>query len=94
MKVNPINNTTYSPKTVSFKHTARPYPEYDNRDTYNKPSQYAILRFVDRLSALFTPEITQKSQEIKNDINRIYSAPVKNPDFNGNPHRQLLSVFA
>ena len=78
---------------ISFRHTAVPYPEYENAYyTQNQPQ--VVSRVIEKISALFTPEVTQKSQEIKNGINKIYEAGKQKPEFSGNPKKQLLSVLA
>lgn len=96
MRVNSINYmSSYSPKTnKSFGHTAVPYPEFEYAYNQQNNQPSVARRFVEKFSALFTPEITQKSQEIKSSINKIYDKPGKTQDFNANPHKQLLSVFA
>lgn len=92
MKINAINSATYMTSGLSFKHSAVPYPEYE--DAYNIGNKSdTITRVVDKISALFTPEVTKKSQEIKNDINKIYSDG-KNVDLSNNPKKHLLSVLA
>lgn len=92
MKINAINSAGYMTKDVSFKHTAVPYPEYES--AYNKQSRTdAITRVVDKISALFTPEVTKKSQKIKEDINKIYSNE-NISSYEQSPKNHLLSVLA
>ena len=90
MKVNAINSTMYMTKAPAFSHIAVPYPEYEKYSKRNQSS--SVERIVDRLSALFTPEVTKKSQEIKNNINKIYDTPKQKSDFDRNKH--LLALLA
>lgn len=95
MKINAINSASYMTTCVSFKHSAVPYPEYESAYYKNTTQPDAITRVVDKISALFTPEVTKKSQEIKNDINKIYNNGKSiNVDFSTNPKNHLLSVLA
>ena len=94
MKINPINQTNYMTKGVSFKHTVVPYPEYENA-YHNQERTSSVTRFVDRLSSLFTPEVSHKSKIIKDNINRLYESETQVPDFiDKEPKKHLLSVFA
>ncbi len=93
MKINAINNSNYMTRDVSFKSAVVPYPEYENA-YYKQSRPDAITRVVDKISALFTPEVTKKSQEIKNDINKIYDNGNQNANFVKSPQTHLLSVLA
>ncbi len=94
MKINAINSSIYMTKhNRNFKGTAVPYPEYENA-YYSKTEPDAITRVVTKLSALFTPEVTQKSQEIKNGINKIYNDNKQTSDYVNTPKTHLLSVLA
>lgn len=72
MKINAISsinyNTKNNSKAQSFKHTAVPYPEFEQY--YNK-NQTSIL---DRISAFFHPVVTNEAKEIKSQIDTIYTA--------------------
>lgn len=92
MKINSINSINYMSKEISFSHTAVPYPEYENAYYYHN-NQSSINRAVDRISALFSPEVTQKSQFIKDNINKIYDKNIQQNSYN-EPGKHLLSVLA
>lgn len=89
MKINSINslNTYNKAYTPSFKHTAVPYPEYESgykpKPISNKSK---IIGFVDKLSDLFKPEVTEEAKNIKSNIDRICD--------DGSPKQHLLSVVA
>ena len=91
MKINAINSVNYMTGGVSFKHVAVPYPEYEDA-YYVKKQDSSFNKIAHKISALFTPEVTQKSKEIKEGINKIYEAQELNLD--NNPNEHLLSVLA
>lgn len=76
MKINSINNvnTSYSQvKTQSFKHTAVPYPEYENAYVYNGNKQKNLFGLIsEKISDLFHPEVTKEAKNIKSQINSIF----------------------
>ena len=93
MKVNAINSMNYMTGKVSFKNTAVPYPEYENAYYYvQQPSSFEKL--LNRFSALFTPEVTQKSQAIKDGINKIYDSEEAVKGYSRNPNSKVFSVIA
>ena len=108
MKINSINST-YIPdeftfgrsavpypeyqnsENINFGHTAVPYPEYENSYSSTIPS---ISKVINKISALFSPEVTQKANEIKTGINKIYGKEKTNSDFYTDLETRLLSVYA
>ncbi len=88
MKINSINNTIFNNnKSISFKKTAVPYPEYKKAYIYPETSNGAINNLVDKISALFHPQVTKEAVDIKSKIDSIYATPQT-------PQDQLLSVLA
>ncbi len=81
MKINPINNITYSKQ--SFKHTAVPYPEYEKAYIYITEDKSIF----DKISKLFNPKVNKEAQRIKTVIDNTYNGTP-------NPKKQLLSVLA
>lgn len=88
MKINSINNTyNYKNNVQSFKGGAVPYPEY--------ASAYIVTRetgivdsLISKVSKLFTPEVSQESAKIKNQIDSLYNVNLENPK------KALLTVLA
>ncbi len=91
MRINSINNFSniYNNNKTSFKHVAVPYPEYENG---YKPqphhSKFKIDSIVNKLSELFTPEVTKQADEIKQQIDIVCD------DEDQSPKDNLLSVLA
>lgn len=109
MRINSINTALYTSKASSFGRTARPYPEYEKNHVssfgrtahpypeyenmpYSNPSSLDAV--LSRVYALFTPEVTRKSEEIKSRINKMYETNRPLYNLNGAPQQQLVSVFA
>lgn len=93
MKVNSINSintiSNYSNKlnNPSFKHTAVPYPEYENAYVHKQVGFHdKISILVAKLSDLFHPEVTKQANEIKSQIDSIYD--------DKSAKKQLVSVLA
>lgn len=89
MKINAINNT-YNLKNnniQSFKSSAVPYPEYASAYVFTKETGI-VDSLISKVSKLFTPEVSQESAKIKNQIDTIYSVTTENP------RKALLSVLA
>ena len=91
MRINSINTALYTSKASSFGRTAHPYPEYENLPYSNHASSLDAV--LSRVYALFTPEVTRKSEEIKSGINKMYENRSLH-NLNGAPQQQLVSVFA
>ena len=88
MKVNSINTINNNYNKYSFKRTASPYPDYENAYLYAKSSDTFVNSLINKITALFNPEVTKEAVEIKSQIDKLYS--VKTPS----PKEQLLSVLA
>ena len=88
MKVNSINTINNNYNKYSFKRTAIPYPEYEKAYLYAKSSDTFVNSLINKITALFNPEVTKEAVEIKSQIDKLYS--VKTPS----PKEQLLSVLA
>lgn len=86
MKVNSINSINYFTKAPAFKHTAVPYPEFENY--VNKQQNSNLL---DKLSELFHPTVTKNALDIKSKIDGVYSHSQKT---SMSPKAHLLSVLA
>lgn len=87
MKINSINNTILNNnKSINFKRTAVPYPEYRKAYIYPEHTN-AVSSLVKKISALFHPEVTKEAVEIKSKIDSIYATQAT-------PKQQLLSVLA
>ncbi len=80
MKINPINNISYGKQ--SFKHTAVPYPEYEQAYLYASADK-SIFK---RISQLFNPKVDSETQRIKSAIDSTCKEIQ-------NPKKQLLSVL-
>ncbi len=88
MKINSINNSfNYNLNKPSFKHTAVPYPEYENayNSNYNNDDN-KISILVKKISELFNPQVSKQADVIKNNIDEIYD--------NKSPKAHLISIFA
>lgn len=85
MKINAINNTYNN--VQSFKKTAIPYPEYASAYVFKKEAGI-VDTFVSKMAKLFSPEVTQESAKIKNQIDSLYNVNTENPK------KALLSVLA
>lgn len=94
MKVNAISSFNYNSNRPSFKHTAVPYPEYENA-YYNTPDslETKIIGLANKISDLFSPKVTKEAAEIKSGIDTVYS---KQTDKKAKiaAQKQLLSVLA
>ena len=88
MKVNSINSINYNNYKQSFKRTAIPYPEYEKAYLYTNNSKNLVTTIIDKISDLFNPVVTKEAEEIKTQIDKLYS--VKTPS----PKEQLISVLA
>lgn len=88
MRVNKINTINYISYKPAFKHTAVPYPEYQNKLQNTKPLH---VKFSEIINELFNPTITKDSQNIKKQIDDLY----QNKNNSGeSPKKSLISVFA
>lgn len=102
MKINSINymslyNRTAVPypeykrsMNAAFGHSAVPYPEYAYAYYPQAEQQGSFTKLASKISSLFSPEVTQKSQEIKNDINRIYE---KKADYSNNSSNRKIMQY-
>lgn len=88
MKVNSINSINYNSYKPSFKHTAVPYPEYEKAYKYATSSNSVMSTIINKISDLFSPEVTKEAVEIKSQIDKLYN--IKTPS----PKEHLLSVLA
>ena len=86
MKINSINNL-YSNNIQNFKRSAVPYPEYAAAYVFTKETGI-VDTFVTKMAKLFSPEVSQESTKIKNQIDSIYNVNTENPK------KALLTVLA
>ena len=86
MKINAINNL-YNNNFQSFKRSAIPYPEYASAYVFTKEDNI-VDTFVTKMAKLFSPEVSQESAKIKNQIDSIYNVNSENPK------KAFLSVLA
>lgn len=94
MKVNSISSFNYNSTKPSFKHTAVPYPEYENA-YYNTQSnlETKIIGLANKISDLFSPKVTKEAAEIKSGIDSVYDNKMdKETKISAQKH--LLSVLA
>lgn len=77
MKINSVNSIgTFSRPggaSMSFKHTAVPYPEYYDAYIFTAQEDKNIFgRLADKISDLFNPKVSKEAEEIKSKINTIF----------------------
>ncbi len=91
MRVNSINNTIkYNINVPSFKHTAVPYPEFEN--TYassNKDNSNMFSSFFDKL---FGKDVSDESEKLKKQID--YICKNGSEDKMKNTTKKLVAVYA
>lgn len=71
--INSFNQYNCIKNKQSFKHTAVPYPEFEN-SYKTKPAsvKFSINNIISRISELFHPQVSKDAKEIKNQIDKIY----------------------
>ncbi|MCD7878716.1 MAG: hypothetical protein LUG16_02140 [Candidatus Gastranaerophilales bacterium] len=90
MKVNSINSLQYMTNTQSFKHSAVPYPEYQNAyEVKSSDFTDSIDSFIGKIADLFNPKASKEAAVIKSEIDDLYD-----DDSKKTPKEHLLSVFA
>lgn len=88
MKINSITNYGQVSRNLNFKHTAVPYPEYENAYGKNNNEVNVVESFVQKIAELFSPKVSKEANAIKQEIDYIYS------DSQITPKQALLSVIA
>lgn len=92
MKINSISSFNYNSNNINFKRTAGPYPEYANGYKLQQSSfEKQVTNVIDKISAIFSPEVTNESAKIKSGIDNIYTNKALQ---DSNPKAQLISVLA
>jgi len=82
----------YTKGSASFGHSAVPYPEYEGA-YYTEGSESTAAKIMDKIYSLFSPEVTQKSQEIKHSINRVIDDRyIQEPGFDENSKHRLYAA--
>ena len=97
MKINSINTAyNYNNKyNTSFKRTAVPYPEY--RAAYNVAQKNSVIdTLINKISNLFSPEVTKEAVNIKKNIDTVFETSKKNlkPHKSVSAEQALISVLA
>ena len=88
MKINSINNTyNYRNNIQSFKSGAVPYPEYASAYVYTRETGI-VDSLISKVTKLFSPEVTQESAKMKNQIDTLFNTNLENPK------QALLTVLA
>lgn len=89
MKINSIN-TNFNTKNYnySFKHSAVPYPEYKAAYFFVPKSENILDSFIEKVTALFNPDVKKDADIIKNQIDKIYAGTKESPK------QAMLSVLA
>lgn len=81
MKINSINsiNTFGRPGAPrSFKHTAVPYPEYENAYIYDSSDNKGFFgKIAEKISDLFNPAVSKEAKDIKSQIDTIFGEEPK-----------------
>ena len=90
MKINSISSVNYNQKGTSFKHTAVPYPEYENAYANRQSGGLSLREIKEKVQALFSPKVTKEAINIKSGIDSLYDDTVQT----SNPKSELLSVLA
>lgn len=94
MKINSINTINYNNKVQSFKHSAVPYPEFENAYYYVPDTfESKVSSLVFKIAALFSPKVTKEAMEIKSGIDSIYDSG-NSKQSKDNSRKYLLSVLA
>lgn len=97
MKINSINTAyNYNNKyNTAFRRTAVPYPEYKSA-YYVAQKNTAIDTLINKISNLFSPEVTKEAVNIKKNIDTVFEASKKNVKSKNSlsAEQALLSVLA
>ena len=70
--VNNINANGTSLKPQSFKHTAVPYPEYQNAYETSGSKENLFDVIITKLNDIFHPEVSAQAKNIKHQIDTIF----------------------
>ena len=95
MKISPINTySNYKTNSVSFKHTAVPYPEFESYDMQEQTLDAKLSAFAKKVSSFFSPKVTQEADKIKTGIDCLYSEPQTGVNTKKQAHKRLVSILA